>query len=329
MKFLFLTSLFLSFIFTHGMQNDNKSETEQIIDKLTVDTNVELEKDIVWTGWICNEGPNWDHRWFQLHENGNFEYYDENGKFEMELKGQGNILMGYTNFTKKRFRIVEFHAQRLWIFQFTKDADMEFWIQFCTQISRFSKSISIINKRFNEPLSKSNPSFNESHEIEYLKKSENISMLDTSNDKAYGNKKETALRFIKAYGDTRSEKSENISMLDTPDDKAYVDKKKTTLRFIEAYGTSRTEKSENISMIDTPNDEAYGKKKKTALRFIKAYGASRTACVDQNENCASWSSIGECEENPGYMLVSCPFSCNMCVDENIGDHDHDLHKNKK
>mmetsp|Transcript_8757 Transcript_8757/g.10692 ORF Transcript_8757/g.10692 Transcript_8757/m.10692 type:complete len:93 (+) Transcript_8757:22-300(+) len=30
---------------------------------------------------------------------------------------------------------------------------------------------------------------------------------------------------------------------------------------------------------------------------------------DQNENCDYWSSIGECEKNPGYMLTSCAKSC--------------------
>ena len=73
-----------------------------------------------------------------------FRYYDDDENTEKKLKGQGNILMGYTNVTKQRFRIATFYAQRNWIFQFTKDTDMEFWIQFCNQTSRFSTSISAV-----------------------------------------------------------------------------------------------------------------------------------------------------------------------------------------
>jgi len=153
MSFLFAVFLFLSFVFTHGMKNGNKTEIEKSIKRFTTDTDVELQKDIVWTGWICH-GPNWERRWFLLHENGNFEYYDNDENTEKKLKGQGNILMGYTNVTKQRFRIATFYAQQNWIFQFTNDTDMEFWIKFCNQTSRFSTLISAVNKRFNDPLSR-------------------------------------------------------------------------------------------------------------------------------------------------------------------------------
>jgi len=36
------------------------------------------------------------------------------------------------------------------------------------------------------------------------------------------------------------------------------------------------------------------------------------SCVDENVNCAAWAAMGECEANPGYMLVSCRESCGAC-----------------
>ena len=35
-------------------------------------------------------------------------------------------------------------------------------------------------------------------------------------------------------------------------------------------------------------------------------------CVDQDENCPVWSSMGECEKNKAFMVVSCAKSCNAC-----------------
>lgn len=41
-------------------------------------------------------------------------------------------------------------------------------------------------------------------------------------------------------------------------------------------------------------------------------------CVDENENCATWASAGECEKNPSYMIGSedyygyCRKSCKVC-----------------
>ena len=32
-------------------------------------------------------------------------------------------------------------------------------------------------------------------------------------------------------------------------------------------------------------------------------------CRDDNENCEFWALLGECEANPGYMLVSCSAAC--------------------
>jgi len=35
-------------------------------------------------------------------------------------------------------------------------------------------------------------------------------------------------------------------------------------------------------------------------------------CTDDNDNCEYWASVGECEANPGYMLVNCRKSCAVC-----------------
>ena len=35
-------------------------------------------------------------------------------------------------------------------------------------------------------------------------------------------------------------------------------------------------------------------------------------CQDSNENCSYWASVGECDANPGYMLVNCKMSCDQC-----------------
>jgi len=37
-----------------------------------------------------------------------------------------------------------------------------------------------------------------------------------------------------------------------------------------------------------------------------------STCIDQNDDCEFWASIGECAANPEYMLVSCAKSCNQC-----------------
>ena len=41
-------------------------------------------------------------------------------------------------------------------------------------------------------------------------------------------------------------------------------------------------------------------------------------CRDADPSCASWAGAGECDANPGFMLESCPVSCNACP---VGDED--------
>lgn len=35
-------------------------------------------------------------------------------------------------------------------------------------------------------------------------------------------------------------------------------------------------------------------------------------CYDRHEECIQFESQGECENNPGWMIVNCPKSCNAC-----------------
>lgn len=35
-------------------------------------------------------------------------------------------------------------------------------------------------------------------------------------------------------------------------------------------------------------------------------------CEDTHDGCKGWASLGECEQNPDYMLMHCPISCDSC-----------------
>ena len=35
--------------------------------------------------------------------------------------------------------------------------------------------------------------------------------------------------------------------------------------------------------------------------------------VDIHPKCAYWANIGECEQNPQWMVPNCPISCDNCV----------------
>jgi ShK domain-like len=46
--------------------------------------------------------------------------------------------------------------------------------------------------------------------------------------------------------------------------------------------------------------------------------SSPSSCIDENEQCATWSKQGECTSNPHYMLLHCAKSCNSCVSAHAG-----------
>ena len=53
-----------------------------------------------------------------------------------------------------------------------------------------------------------------------------------------------------------------------------------------------------------------------ARRIRYFFVFSEPTCPDGNTNCPYWASIGECEANPGYMLINCQFSCDVCPEGN-------------
>jgi len=42
------------------------------------------------------------------------------------------------------------------------------------------------------------------------------------------------------------------------------------------------------------------------------YERTRSICQNKHENCAFWSVLGECENNPGYMHLHCAPVCETC-----------------
>jgi hypothetical protein len=39
---------------------------------------------------------------------------------------------------------------------------------------------------------------------------------------------------------------------------------------------------------------------------------SKSSCEDRNPQCVGFAAAGECNNNPGWMIVNCPSSCNAC-----------------
>lgn len=54
-----------------------------------------------------------------------------------------------------------------------------------------------------------------------------------------------------------------------------------------------------------------------ALAFTHMLSTSASGCKDSNNDCNYWSTIGECEQNPGYMHSNCKLSCNTCSADDI------------
>ena len=44
-------------------------------------------------------------------------------------------------------------------------------------------------------------------------------------------------------------------------------------------------------------------------------GERDPGCVDEHERCAEWAALGECAQNPSFMMASCIHSCNVCPAE--------------
>ena len=44
--------------------------------------------------------------------------------------------------------------------------------------------------------------------------------------------------------------------------------------------------------------------------------SNSSGCNDDHTKCPEWAKLGECQENPAYMLRNCKKSCNIC-NENL------------
>ena len=52
----------------------------------------------------------------------------------------------------------------------------------------------------------------------------------------------------------------------------------------------------------------------------KLRGASGgSSCKDNNNQCCTWASTGECTNNPNYMSMECQLSCNLCPNTGCED----------
>ena len=42
------------------------------------------------------------------------------------------------------------------------------------------------------------------------------------------------------------------------------------------------------------------------------YTVTPSGCENENPSCDQWANNGECDKNPGYMLISCKKACKVC-----------------
>ena len=50
---------------------------------------------------------------------------------------------------------------------------------------------------------------------------------------------------------------------------------------------------------------------------IDARTSITSDCDDLDSSCGSWAEAGECSNNPGFMLPSCPVACNVCPEKGM------------
>ena len=48
-----------------------------------------------------------------------------------------------------------------------------------------------------------------------------------------------------------------------------------------------------------------------APAHVRGVQSTVSACVDEDSHCKQWSQMGECENNPGYMLTNCKDACDL------------------
>ena len=57
---------------------------------------------------------------------------------------------------------------------------------------------------------------------------------------------------------------------------------------------------------------------------VEAQKAKWGDCIDGDSNCGEWAAVGQCTENPGYMMSTCRKACKACRDQDTftGDARH-------
>ena len=54
------------------------------------------------------------------------------------------------------------------------------------------------------------------------------------------------------------------------------------------------------------------KNKECAFLRLVLYTITGPSCEDKHKSCNGWARLGECINNPAYMLTNCKKSCNQC-----------------
>jgi ShK domain-like len=85
-----------------------------------------------------------------------------------------------------------------------------------------------------------------------------------------------------------------------------------TVIFSDSVSATDTVKK-SVDETNTSSDDV--NKVKEQPTSIAESSESSSECLDQHVDCKFWSSLGECDKNPGYMLNSCAMSCQSCINE--------------
>lgn len=81
------------------------------------------------------------------------------------------------------------------------------------------------------------------------------------------------------------------------------------------FVTAASTEDEKVCAADDPRQECNGPEADVDSEDSEYYSDDdddEIGCADDERECKYWSGIGECENNPGYMLEHCRLSCNAC-----------------
>lgn len=83
--------------------------------------------------------------------------------------------------------------------------------------------------------------------------------------------------------------------------------------FFSTISSQEVTKSCENDVCLNPDVEKQENTRKTEQKFEKKPpAASLDHCEDRYERCQEFASQNSCEDNPGWMIVNCPVSCNAC-----------------